>query len=256
MGATRGRNGYVTIAWLVLSHVPLCLRAEAASAEVADAREPTVLTVTRRDPMTSTKRHWILSAEWVTHAPLDVGFQVGLEIPIGLRFGAGYGWVPSAFSSLITHVAASQTNDAQAQAVLQHSNYQGRTFWFQMGMRPIRSFGLYGDVGYARATVDGGLVLAGSGVPALQALPGSYHSRGVIDLWRVEIGIQEEFADRVIVGLALGLMGILDSHTSITPLGGAPASPALDQAAGRTDSALKSYGKVPSLTLRLGADLI
>jgi hypothetical protein len=206
--------------------------------------------------MVSAKRRWILSAEWVTHAPLDVGFQMGLEIPIGLRFGAGYGWVPSVFSSLITHVAASQTSDAQAQAVLQHSDYQGRTFWFQMGMRPIRSFGLYGDVGYARATVDGGLVLAGSGVPALQALPGSYYSRAVIDLWRVEIGIQEEFADRVVVGLALGLMGVLDSHTSITPLGGAPNSPALEQAAGRMDAALKSYGKVPSLTLRLGVDLI
>jgi len=247
---------HIRTAGLVLAPVLLTLCAAPASADVADTPEPIAVAATRADPLLAIKRHWILSAEWVTHAPLDIGLQGGLETPIGLRLGAGYGWVPSAFSSVITRVAASETGDAQAQAILQHSNYRGRTFWFQMGMRPFRSFGLYGDVDYARATVDGGLVLAGSGVAALQDLSGSYYSRGVIDLWRVEIGIQEEFADRVVVGLALGLMGIIDSHTSITPSGGAPANPALGQAAERTDAALKNYGKIPSLTLRLGVDLI
>jgi hypothetical protein len=234
----------------------LTLCAESAEANDADALEPPTVAATRADRLRTMKRQWIVSAEWVTHAPLDVGLQAGLETPIGLRFGAGYGWVPSAFSSLITQVAASETGDAQARAVLEHSSYQGRTFWFQMGMRPIRSFGLYGDVGYARATLEGGLVLAGSGVAALQSLPGSYSSRAVIDLWRVEIGIQEEFADRVVVGVALGLMGILDSHTSIEAAGGAPDNPALGQAAERTDTALKRYGKVPSLTFRLGVDVL
>jgi hypothetical protein len=100
---------HIRTAGLVLAPVLLTLCAVPASADVADAPEPIAVAATRADPLLAIKRHWILSAEWVTHAPLDIGLQAGLETSIGLRLGAGYGWVPSAFSSVVTRVAASET---------------------------------------------------------------------------------------------------------------------------------------------------
>lgn len=247
----------MAVAWVKPAQAQVEEAAERRRGLAETAPEPTaVLASPHTNPAHSVRRQWIVSVEWVTHAPLDVGIELLVETPVGLRLLGGYGWVPAPFSALIRQVAAAQSDDAQAQAVLEHTSYRGRTFWLQLGIKPLRFFGLYADAGYTRATVDGGLVLASSGVAALENLPGSYGVHAVIDMWRVEIGIQNEFADRVIVALALGLMGTMDSQTRIVPAGGAPTSPALDEAAARADGALKSYGKIPSLTLRLGVDLI
>ena len=59
------------------------------------------------------------------------------------------------------------------------------------------------------------------------------------------------------LGLALGAMGTLGSTTSISAVDGAPTNAAiLNAAATQADSALEKYGVVPTLTLRLGFDLI
>jgi hypothetical protein len=122
-------------------------------------------------------------------------------------------------------------------------------------VRPFRSLGLYADFGYARLSVDGTLDLAASGVPALQSLGGGYQAHTTVDMWLVEVGSQQELWDRVIMGFAFGVMGTFDARTSIASENGAPTSPALGQAAKQTDAALKSYGFVPTITLRLGFDL-
>jgi hypothetical protein len=108
--------------------------------------------------------------------------------------------------------------------------------------------------GYARLNVDGALDLAESGVPSLQVLGGGYQAHTTVDMWLVEIGSQHEFWDSVVMGLAFGVMGTFEARTSITSENGAPTSPALGQAAKQTDAALKSYGFVPTITLRLGFD--
>jgi len=60
----------------------------------------------------------------------------------------------------------------------------------------------------------------------------------------------------VVFGFAFGLMRTFSAHTTISAVNGAPTSPALGTAAQQTDSALKSYGYVPTLTLRLGFDVL
>lgn len=202
------------------------------------------------------RRDWLLSVEGVTHAPLDVGFQAGLEAPFGLRLFGGYGWVPSAYSNFLTGIAASASGDAQAEVMLRRADYKGHTFRVQAGVRPFRTLGFYGDVGYARLHVDGALDLSESGVPELQGLGGGYEANTDIDMWLIELGYQSEFENRLVWGVALGMIGTFDARTKITSVNGAPSSSALELIAARGDDALESYGFVPTLTLRLGFDLL
>jgi hypothetical protein len=198
---------------------------------------------------------WMLSVEGATRVPVDMGVQATLESPYLVRVSASYGWVPAMYSSLFTGIASSASNDATVSAVLNHTRLQGRTFRTAIGVRPFAKAGLHLDVGYARVSLDGDLDLATSGVPALEALGGAYQAHTTVDAWLVEIGSQVE-AWGVVFGFAFGLMGTFAAQTSINAVNGAPASPALGEAARQTESALKSYGFVPTLTLRLGFDML
>lgn len=200
---------------------------------------------------------WMLSLEGVTHAPIDAGFQVGLETPQGLRLFAGYGWVPGSYMSLLTGIAANASGSPYAQALLEETRYQGHTWRLQAGFRPFRSLGLYADVGYAQVHAKGSLDLASSTIPQLAALGGGYQAETRLDMWLIELGYQGQLADRLVLGLALGAMGTLGSTTSIAAVDGAPTNqPILNSAATQADTALEKYGIVPTLTLRLGFDLI
>jgi hypothetical protein len=203
------------------------------------------------------RKAWMLSVEGVTHAPIDMGVQLGVETPQGLRLFGGYGWVPGSYMNLLTGIAANASGNSYAQALLEHGEYAGKTWRVQAGFRPFRAIGLYADVGYARVNASGALDLAASGVPQLTMFGGGYTASTRLDMWLVELGYQGELADRVVLALALGMMGTLDAKTSISAVGGAPTNNAiLNSAASQADSALEKYGFVPTLTLRLGFDLI
>jgi hypothetical protein len=203
------------------------------------------------------RKAWILSVEGVTHAPIDIGIQVGGETPQGLRLSGGYGWVPGSYMNLLTGIAANASGNSYAQALLNQAQYQGHTWRAQIGWRPFRAIGLYGDVGYAQLSAKGSLDLASSGIPKLAMFGGGYTANTRLDMWLVELGYQGELADRVVLALALGAMGTFNSTTSITAVNGAPTNNAiLNAAAAQADTALEKYGVVPTLTLRLGFDLI
>lgn len=199
---------------------------------------------------------WILSLEGVTHAPVDVGAQLGVETPPGIRLFAGYGWVPQAYMGLLTGVAASASGNSYARALLEEADYTGRTWRIQLGLRPFRGLGLYGDFGYAQLRAKGSLDLSSTNVPALAALGGGYRADTKLDMWLLELGYQAQFADRVMLALALGVMGTVEATTTIRSVDGAPNSKLLGDAARQGDSALESYGIVPTMTLRLGFDFI
>lgn len=219
-----------------------------------------VAEVTSRDSdATAAQRRrdlWLLSVEGVTHAPVDVGVQLGLQTPQRLRLSGGYGWVPAGYMNLLTGVAASASNNSYADALLDKAEYRGNTWRAQVGFQPFRSIGLYADVGYARLNAKGALDLAASGVPALAALGGGYRATTKLDMWLLELGYQGQLADRLVLALALGAMGTFESTTTIASVEGAPSSPLLDDAATQADTALETYGIVPTLTLRVGFDLI
>jgi len=222
----------------------------------SDAREVDQ-TEQQRERDARFRRSWMLSLEGATHAPVDVGAQLGLETPQGIRLFAGYGVVPESYMSLLTGVAASASNNAYAETLLDDASYSGHTFRVQAGLRPFRSLGLYADVGYAQLRAKGALSLASSSIPQLARLGGGYQASTRLDLWLVELGYQGELADRLVLGLALGCMGTFNATTTIAAVDGAPTNNAiLRSAATQADTALEKYGIVPTLTLRLGFDLI
>jgi hypothetical protein len=244
----------VTFAIVAWSHTARGQRAEATFNEAshpAPNREVDAKAEERR------RRAWMLSLEGVTHAPVDVGFQLGLETPQGLRLFGGFGWVPGGYMNLLTGTAGNASGNSYAHALLDQAKYDGHTWRAQVGWRPFRALGLYGDVGYARLDAQGSLDLAFSSVPQLAALGGGYLASTRLDMWLVELGYQVQIADRIVLALALGAMGTFDSTTSITAVNGAPTNSAiLNSAATQADNAIEKYGIVPTLTLRLGFDLI
>jgi len=197
----------------------------------------------------------MLSVEGATRTPVDLGLQATLEAPFRVRLSAGYGWVPTAYSSLFTRIASSASGNAQVSAILDHASYQGRTFRTALGVRPFASGDLHLDVGYARLSLDGALDLADSGLAVLDSLGGGYRAHTMVDAWMVEVGSQVE-GWGVVFGFAFGLMRTFAAHTTISAVNGAPTGPVLASAAQQTDTALKTYGYVPTLTLRLGFDLL
>jgi hypothetical protein len=199
---------------------------------------------------------WLLSLDGVTHAPIDAGLQIGIETPQGLRLSGGIGWVPGAYMNFLTGIASRASGNAYAQALLDRAEYTGRTWRIQAGIRPFRGLGLYADVGYARLSAQGSLDLSATGVPLLAQLGGGYEASTRLDLWLVELGYQAELADRLVLGVALGAMGTFGATTRIASVNGAPTSSLLGTAATQADAALEKYGFTPTLTLRLGFDLI
>ena len=204
----------------------------------------------------SFKENWLLSVEAVTHAPVDMGVQLGFETPQRVRLFGGYGWVPEPYMNLLTSVAANASDNSYAETLLDDADYTGRSWRIQVGWRPFRKLGLYADVGYANLKAKGALDLASSSVPALARLGGGYRATTTLDMWLFELGYQGQVADRLVLGMALGAMGTFESTTRITSVDGAPGSGVLRDVETQADSALESYGIVPTLTLRAGFDLI
>jgi hypothetical protein len=205
----------------------------------------------------------MLSAEGVTHAPVDVGFQIGVELPFGGRLFAGYGWVPDAYLDLIVDAATAASQDTGARAVISNTFESGTAWRVQAGIRPFRKLGLYLDGGYSQVRLNGSLAAADiatvGGVPESQVGADAYAVRSTIHMWLFELGYQALLADRIVIGVGAGMMGTIDASTeanpSFTRLG--PEERELrDLATDVVDQQIESYGFVPTLTLRLGVNLI
>jgi hypothetical protein len=181
--------------------------------------------------------------------------QIGGETPFGLHVYAGIGWIPSSYASLLRGIAASATGDPQARALLEQADYTGNTWRIQIGIRPFKHVGLYLDGGYSRVTFSGSANLSESGDPTLVAVGGNYVSSTALDMWLLELGYMGEVKNRLVLGGALGVMRTMDSSSTFKRTDGA-SSPFFGALASRADTALESYGIVPTLTLRVGFDVL
>lgn len=216
-----------------------------------------------RDPGDAQKRRrvsddWMLSLEAVTHAPLDVGFQLGFEAKPGLRLSGGYGRVPGPYLDLVTHAAGTASGaDPFATALITDGFQSGYTWRVQGGIRPFPKLGLYLDAGYARVALSGSL--DSSAVPAASALgvQGGYSVDAVLHMWLLELGYQAHIGDHVVLAVGAGVMGTFAAHTTVTTEAGSARLPAVDPSTPSTvDDLLVKHGYLPTLTLRLGFDLI
>lgn len=206
------------------------------------------------EPSARERDLWMLSIEGVTRAPIDAGLQATFETPVGLRFFGGYGWVPSMYLGRIMGTAAQISSDPVVGAVLENGFDSGKVWRAGVGYRPFRSVGVYLDAGYARVTLRGELNSAElSGVPGLG---GSETVDSTLGVGFVELGYQAKIADRVVLALAVGATKVFKADTRVTGSGGAADDPKINEAAAVVDDGLETYGLLPTLTLRLGLDLI
>jgi hypothetical protein len=211
-----------------------------------------------RAPIISEKARdaWMVSLEGVSRAPIDLGVQAGVEMPFGLRVFAGYGWVPDLYIGTVTGIAASASEDPRARLVLNGSDYSGRTLRVLLGVRPFPRLGFYVDAGYANARLNASRTIPELLVPGIVLPRGGYRASTELDLWVAEVGYQHLFSRRLVLAAALGVTGTLGARTGITPTGGAAIHPSLAEGARQVDRAFERYGYVPTLTLRIGFDLI
>jgi hypothetical protein len=209
----------------------------------------------RRTERDAEQRSYLLSVEAVAHVPLDVGAQLGFETPFGLRGFAGYGFMPSGSIGALASLGGG-ANGPLARAFLDRADYGGHILRFKLGVRPFSGLGVYLDAGYARAELRARLEGTAE-VTGLGSVSGGYHAASSLDLWLVELGYQVEMiADRLVLAAALGMTGTLDAQTTITPVGSAPDSPRLAEAASEVDRGFRRYGYVPTITLRAGFNLL
>ncbi len=200
-------------------------------------------------------REWLVALEGVTHAPVDIGLQAGVQAPFGLRLFGGHGWMPPGYIGILTGTASRASGDERVRSVLDAATFEGDTWRIQTGYC-LPSVGLYLDVGYSRVNVSGSLDLSNSPLPVLAALDGGYDASWTVDTWLVELGYQGEIANRFVLAFAIGAMRAFDAQTVVTARDGAPTHPALRDAARQVDRSIETYGIVPTLTVRAGFDLI
>jgi hypothetical protein len=195
---------------------------------------------------------WMLSLEGVGNAPVDLGAQVGLETPFGLRVFAGYGWIPAAS---LRWLEGTSIADGAASATVDVADAAGHILRVKVGFRPFSRLGLYLDAGYARADLAANVDVTGA-VTNLGSVSGGYSASSSVDLWLVELGYQWLLERRLVVGLGLGFMGTIDARTTITPIGAAVNSSALGVAQTAVNGALEGYGFIPTLSLRVGFNVL
>jgi hypothetical protein len=196
----------------------------------------------------------MLSLEGVTRAPVDAGFQGVLEVPGGLRFFGGYGFMPSAYLGRVMGLASAISGDPVLATVLEDGFASGRVWRIGGGWRPFERVGVYLDFGYARASLAGAIDTSAF-APDL-GVSGRYGVASTLGLGFVEVGYQAKIAQRVVLAVALGATKVMDAETSITPEAGSAQDARLNDAAGLVDQGLEEYGFTPTLALRLGVDLI
>ncbi|MCC6899858.1 MAG: hypothetical protein IT377_12835 [Polyangiaceae bacterium] len=197
---------------------------------------------------------WMLSLEGVTRAPIDIGGQAVLETPVGLRLFGAYGWVPDMYLGNVLRAGASLSSDPIVASMIENGFQSGRAWRLGAGWRPFRAVGVYLDAGYARVSLRGDM--ATSDVVNIPGVTGSYAIDSTLGFGFVEIGYQAKIAERVVLAAGLGLTKVMSADTRATPSDGAPDDPNIETATDSIDRGLEKYGYSPTLTLRLGLDLI
>lgn len=209
-------------------------------------QEPTAESKNRRD--------WTLALEGAANVPLDIGFEAGVDTPIGLRLFGGYGWIVAPYAAFLRGASVA---DGPARARIDDAHASGHLLRAKLGIRPFRKLGLYFDAGYARAELDGTVDVTGS-VSGLGSVSGGYSASSSLDLWLVELGYQAKIENRLVLAVGLGFTGTIAANTTISPLGAAQQGDAttIRLAESSADHALEKYGYLPTLNLKLGFNLL
>lgn len=253
------RHSAISLGLLAFATMPIAQAAEGtpyrpASARASQPHRSDDRVTKRKDDDERRRRDWTLGLEAAGTAPTDLGAEVGLETPFGLRLAGGYGFMPAAS---LAWLRGSSVSVGDARATIDTADASGRILRLKAGLRPFRRFGLYLDGGYARAELEATVDVTGS-IQNVGSISGGYHAASSVDLWLFELGYQWKLENRLLVGLGIGFMGTMNARTTIRPLGAGSAVDAamLSTAQTGVNGALEGYGFIPTLSLRVGFNVL
>ncbi len=210
----------------------------------------------------------MFSLEAVTNAPVDIGGRVTIEAPFRVRLSMGFGAIPGAYVGLINDaLATAGAYDGFVARSVDAAFNRGTSWRSQIGLRPFKNSGFYLDGGYAVITLQGRL--SGSDVAAMAANfdvdttgidQGAYELETEVRMWAAEMGWQGQLNDGLVFGIGIGVLGTLSSkslvRTSSEAGSSGPQGLATTAAVAFLDQQIETYGYLPTLTVRLGYDLL
>lgn len=209
----------------------------------------------------SPERAWHLGIEALTDFPLQVGFQVWLEMPYRLRVTVSSGEMPDAYLQTINKILTSSGvyNDATADFMTELLD-RAMTWRLQFGWRPFPRRGGYVEGGFGILDVEKSLAVAdvihlatGLTAPQEANVGFGYEGHTTVETLGVEIGwIWFPWRD-LTVRFSLGFAAPVGAQVSITPNFASTIQRPFTQAAeARGEELIEKYLFIPTIGLAAG----
>jgi len=200
-----------------------------------------------------------------TEVPLALSLRGDVELPGRLRVMASVGTTPALYRDAFNGIISAAGTSSQTSSGLYGISLDSGSMWrIHGGWRPFPNAGLLLMAGYARLDLSGTasaseLITSVTGRPPPPNVPeanGVYSIASTLHAFNADLGWEFLFfGDRLVLQMAVGFVGTVDSRTAITPRF-ASTTPGTAEAR-RTaqeyvDHVLRSYVFLPTFSLSLG----
>ncbi len=199
-----------------------------------------------------------------TRAPVELSLGLAISAPGSFRFGTTFGLLPGGYVSLINELIIALGGFDDATGELVTAALQDSFVWrIRAGWQPDPEVGFLVDVGYAIATLGGGLDSAATLAATSEFdLPPSGADQSVaisstVHMLDIELGWTFDVGSGFFVTPTLGFAATISSSSSVTADWEVPAAAADDVRGFETDSAafldgiFESYVFTPTLAVVL-----
>jgi hypothetical protein len=173
----------------------------------------------------SRSREWHLGLEAMTDFPIQVGGQLTLEVPYGLRVSVSAGAFIRPYADLINDtIVASGGYDQRTADVISATLGDSIVWNVHLGWRPFRAAGFYIATGYRQVILAGRVdpadvveIATGQTIPQAQRdlLERSYAVTSTLHMVDVELGWELVFVRRLILRFGLGAALTVGARTEI-----------------------------------------
>jgi hypothetical protein len=211
---------------------------------------------------------WSLDVQAQTELPTQLGGRLTLETPYRLRITTSLGWLPPAYLDLVNVILVSAGAYPQATADLLSAALDDALLWkVHVGWRPVKHYGFYIELGYALATLGGGvgaeeIITRASGQKPLAGLNlagKSYAVDATLHMIDAEAGwICLVAGEAMSIRLAVGFTATLAARATVKPRFTVPAAfrAKMDTWAAEAESYLektcRQYVFTPTIGLGIG----
>lgn len=169
---------------------------------------------------------WHASAGVGTDLPLAIGARAQVEMPFRLRLSTSIGILPAPYVDGINAFVVAVGGYDDATADLVKSTISSSLIWRNhVGYRPVKSLGLYGELGYGLVALGGSTTastliagVTGKSFPSSEASGNHvFDAAATLHMLDLEVGWDFPIADRLELRVAAGGAFTVASQTTIEP---------------------------------------